>query len=393
MQMSKETISTAIRKRLKDFPAEDVLSCHLDGTGTVNDLEKKLKRYYGMRHALCVSSATAGLLGCALALGLRETSFITSPYTYGSSIGSWMFFKNRPIFCDIDPVTLTLDPKAIRRAITTKTRAILVPDIYGVPADSSEIQKLADEYGLWHIADAAQSMGAYRNSHPASVFADALVISFTVGKTIFAGEGGAVLTNNTDLYRKLLWYTQHPRRQRRELGLGLDNEFAMNARIHPLAAVWANATFTDALTRLKDYQKRCFEVIDLMNDSGWIEPIQFQDVGIQPSFFRLTAAWRDRPHPKKLTRQLLKMGIVADVVPPPVRLLYQQPAFLAQYKRCFQRGACPNAERQFERRFALTFAIERNGNKRHPSVLTSVNGNSVTKQSRDVTISERGRGK
>jgi len=363
MRMSNKSVKRAIREYLK----EDI-SVHLDGTGAVANLEKKLKNYYGMRYALAVSSGTSGLMGIALALELRETSFITTPYTYGASIAAWMLLQNRPIFCDIDPETLTLDPVSVRRAIDKKTQAILVADIYGTPADSVSFRNLANQHGLWYIADAAQGLGAYRNGQPSGRFADAIVLSFTVGKTVAVGEGGAVLTNNTELYQKLLWHTQHPRRQRRELGLALDNEFGINARIHPLAAAWADVCFESALSKLKKHQQRCFKIIDHLNATSLTETIRFSEIGIAPTFNRLTAAWKGSPQPKQLVHRLCKQGVSVEVMPAPVRLLYQQPAFLSQYEGAFKVMPCPHAERQARQRFCLL----ETGQRSYPQITTKV---------------------
>lgn len=77
----------------------------------------------------------------------------------------------------------------------------------------------------------------------------------------FAGEGSAILTDRTDLCEKLVWHTQHPYRHKRDLRLGLDNEHSLNMRMHPLAAVWADAAWDKALERLQARQSRRFELI------------------------------------------------------------------------------------------------------------------------------------
>lgn len=326
----------------------------LVGSGSVAELEAKLRKHYGMQHALCVSNATTGLLAVAVALDLRRAEFVTTPYTYGASLAGPLMLDNRPVFSDIDAQTLTLAPEAVPRCITPRTKAILAVDIFGNPADMRALRRVADEHGLWYVADAAQSLGARRDGLPASSLADALVVSFTSGKTLCAGEGGAILTNNADLYQKLVWHTQHPARQRRDLGLSLDNEFALNGRIHPLAAAWAETAFEDSLRRVREHQRRCFELIEALNATGITEPIEFRRQNIEPSFFRLTAAWRDMPDEERLRRELATAGFEMEIVLPPVRLIYRQPAFLAQYgQRLRKQPRCPQAERQATARFCL----------------------------------------
>jgi perosamine synthetase len=287
-------------------------------------------------------------------LDLKGSEFITTPYTYGASLAGWLLLNNLPVFADIDPGTLTLDPDSIRWRITRRTKALLAVDIFGNPADAPAIRKLADEAGLWYVADAAQSFGAFRDGRPASSLADAFVVSFTTGKPIFAGEGGAVLTDNRDLYEKLIWYSQHPYRQRRDISLQFDNEFGINGRIHPLAAIWANATFDESLDSVIRRRIECFGMIDVLNSTGLTEEIDFKERRIEPAFFRLSAAWKKKPQVAALLRELQQSGIYASLEDPPVRLIYQQPAFLAQYRRSGAAGRCPVAERQARLRFCVT---------------------------------------
>jgi len=171
-------------------------------------------------------------------------------------------------------------------------------------------------------------------------------------KTLCAGEGGAVLTNRRDIYEKLIWWTQHPHRQRRELALALDNEFALNGRLNPLAAALANCRFEAALAQLDAHRQECFHIIDQLNQSRTTEHIDYN--GMSPSFCRLTAAWKRSAVPEELCNELRFGGIVCEVSPNPIRLVYKQPAFRAQYgSRLDAKPNCPNAERQERRRFAI----------------------------------------
>ena len=356
MPISETKSEIAVRDYLRAVATTEAApKMHLCGGGAVGALEKKLKVHYGMKYALCVSNATTGLLAIAMALELKEADFVTTPYTYGATISGWLLGGSRPIFADIDASTLTLDCDSIRRSLTPKTKAILVSDIYGIPHDTFGLRKVADEYGLWYISDSAQSLGASRDNLPAGALADALVISFTVGKTAFAGEGAAIVTDNASLYQKLVWFTQHPMRQKRELGLALSNEFGLNARIHPLAAVWANASIENSLKKLEDHQKECFRIIDVLNRSGVTERIDFASRRINPTFFRLTASWKSgKTHGSKLLDVLRAHGFRKNIEIPPVSLLYQQPAFLAQYARLLSNNVhCPQAEHQVRSRFCL----------------------------------------
>jgi perosamine synthetase len=334
----------------------EVLSLQLAGSGAVAELEHKIANHFAMKHALATSSATSGLLAIALAIGLHDSEFITTPYTYGASIASWLMLGNKPIFADIDPLTLTIDPAAVRKAVTTKTRALLAVDIFGHPSDTENLRAVADELGIWYIADGAQSLGAYRDGLPASHLADAVVMSFTAGKPLCAGEGGAIATRNVELYGKAIWYTQHPDRQRKTLGLHLSNEFAVNARIHPLAAIWANARLEDSLYEIKNHRGLCFRIIDLLNSVGLTQVVDYEVRGIEPSFFRLTAAWKGRSAFSEIEQAFADSDMLLGTGPSPIELLYRQPAFLAQCGRRYRiPSPCRVAERQARDRFTVTF--------------------------------------
>jgi dTDP-4-amino-4,6-dideoxygalactose transaminase len=331
-----------------------LVDAHLLGTSAVGELERKLCDFYGAQYALCVSNATVGLWAIAKALDLVRAEFLTTPYTYGASLAGLMMLDNRVVFADIDPLTLTLDPESARRAITPTTKALLAVDILGNPSDMIALRDLADHYGLWYIADAAQSFGARRDGFAASAKADAWVVSFSAGKPLFAGEGGVVLTNNQSLYDKVVYYTQHPARQRREIGLHLFNELALNGRIHPLAVVWANAVFEESLEKLRAHQQKCQRVIEVLNGCGLTDSIGFLEREIEPSFFRLSAAWRGEPRENDLAREMQGQGFSVSIDTPPVTLLHRQTAFLAQYSRRFKVAPrCVEFERQVGKRFCI----------------------------------------
>lgn len=318
-------------------------------------LERKLREYYGSTHALAVSSATNGLLALAIAMRLKGAAFVAPPLSWGGTVAPFLMLGNRPQWADVDPVTLTLDPASVRRAITPRTKAIVGVDLHGTPSDDLELRAIADEHGLFYISDAAQSFGATRNGRPASSLADATVLSFGPGKPLDCGEGGAIVTSNTELYQTLLRTCQHPSRQGLELGFQKTTEFGINARIHPEAASAACGGFEYALTRLRVKQKACLRAVDAINQTGFTDEIPFQRLGIMPSFTRLTAAWKDEPRAEELVATLGRGGSTARCSGPFMKPLYAQPAFLSEWPRWRGTG-CPMAEDQARRRFSIELA-------------------------------------
>lgn len=303
---------------------------HFVGVGAVAELEHRLAAFYGMKHAICMASATAALFSLGLALDLREADFITSPLNFGGSITPWLLLGNRAIFTDVDTDTLTLDPSCIKEhLVTPKTRAIFAVDLYGYPSDTAGLRRVADDLGLWYIADAAQAFGARRDGAPASCMADAVVLSFNSQKSLAAGEGGCVLTNNTDLYEQLLWWSQHPLRQKRELGFDIYNEFSFNSRIHPAAAVAALGSFDRALERVADHQELCFEAIRILENADLIDPTCLAALGVKPSFFALVT--HPKRHPQQCMDRLLDHDIEVAAANCISSVLYKNPLYLRQF--------------------------------------------------------------
>lgn len=354
-------IESLLAKSIGDYlrgiqDAEDASHIQLHGTGAVQRLERKLCDHFGVRRALCLSNCTTGLLAVALALNLRNHEILVPPLLYGASISGLLLLGNRLRFCDVDSETLTLDPKAVRNSIGRGTRAILAVDLFGVPCDSPGLRKIADEHGLHYISDSAQSLGASRQGRPSGNSADACVVSFTSGKTLFAGEGGAVMTNNDELYRRLLWLTQHPHRQRREIGLATYNEVNLNGRIHPISAIWADAIFDESMSALREWQQSCFGLIACVNQEGMTEPITFEKARIAPSFFRITASMLGTCEPRDLSEALARHGFHVDIRPSPIMPIFRSPAFQVQFaRRVSGTELCPVAEDQAARRVSIHF--------------------------------------
>ncbi len=366
MRMSSSTSSEGVVRRVLGEYVRAVGSAGTDGSvalagcGAIAELEERLARHYGMRHAVCVSSATTGLMALVLALDLSTAEIVTAPISYGATVAPLLALGSKIVFADVERGTLGLDPASVRKVIGPNTRAILAVDVLGVPSDTRALREVADRAGIWYLADAAQSLGASRDGVPASACADALVVSFGPGKTVFSGgEGGAVITDNEDIYRRVLWWTQHPLRHARELGTGQVNEFALNGRMHGLAAAWANAVFDESLGRLRSHQEHCFRMLDVLSDGDWIDLPSWRGRAIRPAFFRLGAAWKSKPNVPGLEDYLAGRGYAASVGALPVRVLYKEPPFLARAgSRLSSDAACPVAEQEVARHFTLELTGE-----------------------------------
>jgi perosamine synthetase len=189
----------------------DVLRSDWLTTGPkVAEFEEAVAAWVGAKYAVAFSSGTAALHGAAFAAGLKPgDEAITSPFTFAATANCVLYQGARPVFVDVSPDTLNLDPDRLAERITTNTRAILPVDYAGHPADLDPILALAERHGVTVIEDACHALGAeYRGRRTGSV-AHMSVFSFHPVKHVATGEGGMVTTNWADLAEGLRRFRNH----------------------------------------------------------------------------------------------------------------------------------------------------------------------------------------
>ncbi len=182
----------------------------------INELEQKLAEYVGVKHCLSCSSGTDALLMPLMAKGIGPgDAILTTPFTFVATAEVISLLGATPIFVDIDPVTFNIDPKKLEAAIVRfekgerltpksppglKLKGVLPVDIFGLPADYDEINRIAAEHGLFVLEDAAQSFGGMYKGRMACSLAEVAATSFFPAKPLGCyGDGGAVFTNDDDL--------------------------------------------------------------------------------------------------------------------------------------------------------------------------------------------------
>ena len=179
----------------------EVLSTpHLSLGPKLVEFEKHLASYAGTRHAVAVNSGTSALHLIVRALGIKEgDEVITTPFTFIASANCILFEGARPVFADIEPATLNIDPSLVEKAITPRTKAILAVDIFGHPAQWDQLSALAETYHLGLIEDSAEAIGSEYHGRRCGSFGDAAIFAFYPNKQMTTGEGGAVLTNDDNI--------------------------------------------------------------------------------------------------------------------------------------------------------------------------------------------------
>ncbi|MBI5412972.1 UDP-4-amino-4,6-dideoxy-N-acetyl-beta-L-altrosamine transaminase [Candidatus Peregrinibacteria bacterium] len=176
----------------------------------VIEFEKKLAEYCGVKYAVVVNNGTAALHLAYFVAGLKsDDEIILSPLTFAATANAALWQGAKPVFVDVNPKTGNIDPKLIEEKITNKTRVITPVDYTGRPADLDTIKAIAEKYNLIVVEDACQAFGAsYKNKKVGSI-SDLTVFSFHPVKTITTGEGGAVLTDNENYYKKMKMFVTH----------------------------------------------------------------------------------------------------------------------------------------------------------------------------------------
>jgi perosamine synthetase len=174
---------------------------HLSLGPELRAFEAALAAYHAVPHAVAVSSGTAGLHLALLVLGIGEGDEVIVPsFTFVAVATAVLHVRATPVFADIDPLTLNVDPAAVERAITPRTRALIAVHTFGVPADMDALQSIAHRHKLALVEDASEAIGAEFGSPPhsrrAGSYGDLAVLGFYPNKQLTTGEGGAVLAQN-----------------------------------------------------------------------------------------------------------------------------------------------------------------------------------------------------
>jgi len=170
----------------------------------IDRFEEQIAERVGAPYAAALSSGTAGLhLLCRIAgLGTGD-EVITSPLSFVSSANCFILEGATPVFADIDPITLNLDPAAVEAAITDRTRAIVAVDMFGLPCELDELRAIADRHGLTLIEDACESLGAEYRGRPLGAHGPSAVFAFYPNKQMATGEGGVVTTHSEEEWQLL----------------------------------------------------------------------------------------------------------------------------------------------------------------------------------------------
>lgn len=266
--ISREAIQAAtrlLRRASHDPDALSAISYH----EIVTEFEIAVARLAGARHAVAVSSGTAGLMTALLACGVGPgDEVIAASYGWGSTVAAVLALGAVPVFADIDAQSLCLDPTSVAECVGPQTRAILATHLFGMPADVHGLAALARSAGIRLVYDAAQALGATVDGQQIGAFGDATVLSLGYGKVLTTGEGGVVLTNDQDVAELAVLASQHPSRAFREIDSRERRRFAdevsLSLRLHPLAAAIGLAEVQRVPELIQQRRETCEHLADLL---------------------------------------------------------------------------------------------------------------------------------
>lgn len=177
---------------------------------TVSEFEKKVANYVGAKYAVAVSNGTAALHMACYAAGIKSGDEVLVPaITFAASANCVLYCGGKPVFIDIDEKTYNMDIGKIEEKITSKTKAIIPVDFTGQSVDMDRILEIARKYNLVVIEDAAHALGSEYKGQKIGVKADMTEFSFHPVKPITTAEGGIIVTNDKNLYEKMLLFRTH----------------------------------------------------------------------------------------------------------------------------------------------------------------------------------------
>lgn len=327
---------------------EVLTSSYLTTGPKVDEFEKKLCELTGAKYAIAISNGTAALHAACIAAGISKgDEVITTPITFAASANCVLYCGGTPVFADINPDTWNIDPNKIEEKITDKTKAVIAVDFTGQAVQIKEIKEICERNNLIFIEDAAHSIGTKYNGAPVGAHADLTTFSFHPVKTITCGEGGAILTNNEEYYKKMLLFRSHG--ITRDEGLlthtpfnGYNEQITLgfNYRMTDFQA----ALGTSQLRKLTLFSNRRKEIVSKYNEAfSKIPEITIQKEIKESDTTRHLYIIRLKSDKLKVGRDEIYKALNAENVG--LQVHYIPVYFHPYYQELgYKKGLCPNAE-------------------------------------------------
>ena len=341
-------------KAVLDVLKSDYLTCG----PKIGELEEKLQRLTGAKHAVSVSNGTAALHIACLAAGVGPgDEVITTPITFAASANCALYCGARPVFADIDEDTYNIDPEQVRAHVTERTKAVVAVDFTGQSTNLKELRKICDEYGLVLITDGAHSIGTSYDGRPTGSIADMTTFSFHPVQTVTSGEGGAVMTDSDEYYQRLELFGRHgitrdPSLMSREPDgpwYYEQIELGYNYRMTDMQA----ALLISQLDKLDRFRARRKEMVRRYDEAfSQLAQLRVQKELPESDTTRHLYILRLRPEKLSIDRKRFFEALAAENICCNVHYI---PTYYFPYyqKLGYRKGLCPKAERLYEEIISL----------------------------------------
>ncbi len=349
LSYGRQYIDDADIQAVADVLKSDFLTCG----PKITELEHKLCKLTGAKYATIVSNGTAALHIACMAAGVGSgDEVITTPITFAASANCALYCGAKPVFADINEKTYNIDPKQVEKLATDKTKAVVAVDFTGQAVELDALTALCREKKIVLIEDAAHAIGTRYKDRMIGSIADMTTFSFHPVKTITGGEGGAVLTNSEEYYKKLLLFRSHgitkdeQDYKRNQEGPWYHEQIAlgMNYRITDIQA----ALIISQLDKLEMFSKRRKEIVKQYDAAFRAMPeITVQQEIPESDTTRHLYILRIKPECLNIGRKGFFEAMAAENIGCNVHYIpvYRHPYYEALG---YQKGLCPKAEKLYE---------------------------------------------
>lgn len=324
----------------------------------IAELEKKLCDITGAEYAVVCSNGTAALHIACMAAGVGHgDEVITTPITFAASANCALYCGAVPVFADINERTYNIDPVSVKALVKERTKAVVAVDFTGQSVEEDELLAICKENNLVLIEDGAHVIGTRYKGRANGSIADMTTFSFHPVKTVTGGEGGAVLTNNKDYYKKLLLYRAHG--ITRDAGL-MEHEpdgawyyeqidLGYNYRMTDMQA----ALLISQLDKLPAFSRRRKEIVEKYNEAfAGLPQVVVQEEIPESDTTRHLYILRLAPERLSISRRQFFDALDAENICCNVHYI---PTYYFPYyeKLGYKKGLCPKAEKLYEEMISL----------------------------------------
>jgi len=338
-------------EREEELVVEVLRSGRLSLGPSIERFEQELAARVDAPYAAAVSSGTAGLhLLCRIAgLGPGD-EVITSPLSFVASANCFIVEGATPVFADVDPVTLNLDPAAVEAAVTERTRAIVAVDMFGFPCELDAFRDIAERHGLVLIEDACESLGAEYRGRPLGAHGPSAVFAFYPNKQMATGEGGVVTTHSEEEWRLLCSLRNQGRSYDGGGGWFHHVRLGLNYRWTDVQAAIGLGQL-EKLDRILELRTQAAQLYgELLEDLDGVEAPAPDDEDRRRSWFVYVVKLDEALDRNAVMDALRREGVAtAEYVP----CIHLQPYMRERFG--FAEGLCPVAEGTAARTMALPF--------------------------------------